>query len=73
MTEAGLSSAGEELKKKIDKTQISKRRTINYTTFLTATIDLKAKLSEHLLFETFSHFDVHREGYITLGALRLAL
>lgn len=62
---AGMEIAGDELNEIIERVDYLKKGRINYTTFLTATINLKEKLSDHLLFETFSRFDVQKTGYIS--------
>jgi calcium-dependent protein kinase len=38
-----------------------------------ATVNLKEKLSEQMLFDTFKHFDTENKGYISKHNLRIAL
>lgn len=68
-----MNLAGEELTQIMNRVDYLKQGKINYIDFLTATIDLKEKLSEHMLFDTFCRFDVEKRGYITKENLCQAL
>lgn len=60
MDQLGLDIASDELMRVIDEVDcINFRRHgyISFTTFITATINLKEKISEKLLKDTFSYFD----------------
>ena len=65
MKNAGLTLASSELEQIVNSVDYMKNGTIRYTDFLMATVDLKEKLSEQMLFETFKIFDVENTGYIS--------
>ena len=65
MRELGLNAVGDEIKSMVQKVGYLSDGKINYSNFLSATLDAKVKLSEQVLYETFKHIDSQNKGYIT--------
>jgi calcium-dependent protein kinase len=73
MSRVGLTKAASEINRIVEHISNGHEGKINYTDFLLATVNLKEKLSEQMLFDTFKHFDTENKGYISKDDLRLAL
>ena len=69
MKKVGLTLASHELEQIANSVDHMKSGKIRYTEFLMATINLKEKLSDQLLFETFKIFDTENIGYISKSSL----
>jgi calcium-dependent protein kinase len=57
LTNCGLKMAGSEIKAIINRADYLKLGSLNYTEFLMATVNLKEKLSDQLIHDTFCHVD----------------
>jgi calcium-dependent protein kinase len=69
----GLSTAGNEMKSIIKRVDYLKHGKINYTTFLMATVNLKEKLTDQMIYDTFNHFDESKKGFISINDMGVAL
>lgn len=73
MERMGFEVAKEDVLQIIDNMDSQQNGYISYSCFLAATVNLKERLSEKLLQETFSYFDNSGNGCITQNDLRLSL
>ena len=62
---AGMPMAGDEIKQLMQKFDYFHKGHINYSDFLAAAVDLKGKLTDEVLHQTFVTFDSSNKGFIT--------
>jgi calcium-dependent protein kinase len=65
--------ASTELKSIIKRADYLKLGKLNYTEFLMATVNLKEKLTDQLISDTFHHFDAEKKGFISINDMGIAL
>ena len=70
--QANLPMAGVEIKQLMAKFDYFKKGHINYSDFLAAAVDLKGKLTDEVLHQTFVTFDSTNKGFITPEDLQRA-
>ena len=73
LNSVGLKVAKTELDDIISKADYLKRGRLNYTEFMSATLDLKGKMTDQVIFDTYSHFDIQGKGHITIQDFETAL
>eukprot|EP01016_Furgasonia_blochmanni_P010764 TRINITY_DN14627_c0_g1_i2.p1 TRINITY_DN14627_c0_g1~~TRINITY_DN14627_c0_g1_i2.p1 ORF type:complete len:466 (-),score=141.60 TRINITY_DN14627_c0_g1_i2:192-1589(-) len=73
MQETGCAATEEEIQKMLKTIHVDNQMGINYTEFLTATLDRKLYLTKEKLWTAFKYFDVDNSNFITVKNLREAM
>jgi Ca2+-binding EF-hand superfamily protein len=73
LNDLGYDTEADEICKIVREVDYSSQGRINYSQFLSATLNFKDSITEQVLRESFAHFDIAKKGFISQTELKNAL